>query len=130
MTTREQLDDRYGRTSRRSTRIAWIAIAAVAAVVIGWLVWTVLVANAKSVDVDDLGFEVASDSTVSVSFRITSTGDAPVVCIIEAQDESFGIVGWKVVELPPAGSVSKDYTEQVPTLAEATTGFVNSCSLR
>ncbi|MGO1413545.1 MAG: DUF4307 domain-containing protein [Microbacterium gubbeenense] len=130
MTTKEQLDDRYGRTSRRTVRI-WISVvAAVAALVAVLYFWSYFSETGKNVDVDDLGFTVVSDSETEVSFRITSAHDEPAVCVLEALDEDFGKVGWQVVELPPTGSVTNDYVRSVRTLDTATTGYVNSCVLR
>ncbi|NHI16675.1 DUF4307 domain-containing protein [Microbacterium excoecariae] len=131
MTTTAELDDRYGRTASGSRRRAWW-VGGIAAIVlaVAYLGWTAYAANARAVDVDDLGFEVAGSGEVAVSFRVTSAGDEPVVCVLEALDESFGTVGWRVVELPATGAISGDHTETVRTVAEATTGFVNSCTLR
>lgn len=130
MTTKEELDERYGRGSRRTRRTWLIIFAAIAVVAVGVLGWSVYSSTAQDVDVDDLGFTVASDAEVEVSFRVTSSHDAGVVCVIEALDESFGIVGWEIVELPSDGSVTSDYTRTVQTVDTATTGYVNTCSLR
>ncbi|WP_156759320.1 DUF4307 domain-containing protein [Microbacterium karelineae] len=130
MTTREQLDDRYGRTRRGVVRGWWIAVAIVAVCIVGLAGWMVFASSAAEVDADDLGYEVTSDGTVDVSFRITSTSGSDVVCILEALDESFGVVGWQVVEIPATESIGADYTRTVRTVDTATTGYVNSCSLR
>ncbi|MBP2435957.1 DUF4307 domain-containing protein [Microbacterium amylolyticum] len=125
-----KLDDRYGR-SRNGARLApWIGGGIVAAVILGYLLWMVPQQTTGTVDYDDLGFRVTSAEQVSVTFRVTSSRNAPVVCTLEALDEEFGVVGWKVVELPANDRVHTDYTETIPTVAEATTGFVNTCALR
>ena len=130
MTTKEQLDDRYGRTSRQSVRIWMSAIIAIAVILGGLYLWSYFANAAKDVDVDDLGYSVVSENETEVRFRITSAHDEPVVCVLEALDEDFGKVGWQVVELPPTGSVTNDYERVVRTVDTATTGYVNSCALR
>jgi hypothetical protein len=50
----------------------------------------------------------------------------PVHCIVEAQDEEFGIVGWRLVTYP-GSEHSRAFTEHVPIVSAATTGLVNSC---
>ncbi|GAA4767850.1 DUF4307 domain-containing protein [Microbacterium gilvum] len=127
MTIQQRLDDRYGRTRRGSTRVAWIVGGVIAAAVLAWFAWSTMAEAAGSVDYDDTGFAVHGDHEVEVTFQVTSASDAPVVCALEALDEEFGVVGWRIVELPPAQAVSASYTETVPTVAEATTGIVKSC---
>ena len=129
MTTKEQLDDRYGRSKRTGLRIGLVVVAVVAAAIVGLLVWSVWSSSSRSVDFDDLGFRVVDDSQVELSFRVTSAHQEDVTCVLEALDTSFGVVGWEVVELD-GGSVTADYTETIRTVDTATTGYVNSCSLR
>ena len=129
MTSKEQLDDRYGRGSRRATRTWIIAFVVLGVIAATALAWSVVTSTARNVDVDDLGFTVDSDAEVEVSFRVTSSHDGDVACVIEAMDETFAVVGWDVVEIP-GGAVTSDHTLTVPTVGLATTGFVNNCRLR
>ncbi len=127
-TTQQMLDERYGRTRRRGrVRTLWAIVAVVAVALVAWLSWSVVSRSADAVDATDLGFEVQDSSTVEVSFQFTAPRDRTVVCILSALDEEFGTVGWKVFEYAPDGDHAQRHTEQVPTLAEATTGLVNSC---
>lgn len=130
MTTRAELDERYGRTRPRAARLGLIAAAVVGALLVGWFGWSTWASASGSVDYDDLGFDVADSASVSVTFQVTSTQDRPVACVVEALDEQFGVVGWRVVEYPPADQVTASHTEQVRTTAEATTGYVSRCWLR
>lgn len=127
-TTQQLLDERYGRTRRRGrTRALWAIVAVVALALVGWLSWSVVSRSASTVDPTDLGFEVTDSASVEVSFQFSAPADRTVVCIVSALDEEFGTVGWKVFEYPPEGDHAQRHTEQVPTVAEATTGLVNSC---
>ncbi len=125
MTTAQDLDDRYGR--RRARKGPWIVVGALAIVLVVVAAWITAARAAGTVDVDDLGFEVIDAHTVSLRFQVTTSPDREVYCAIEAQDEEYGVVGWKVIEVPSVGTHTRSLTERIPTIAEATTGLVNSC---
>lgn len=127
MTIQQRLDERYGRTPHQGRRTAWIVGVVITAVVVAWFAWSTMSQAADSVDVDDLGFEVHDEHQVSLRFQITSADAQPVACALEALDEQFGSVGWRIVEYPPADGVTQSHTETIPTVAQATTGIVKSC---
>ncbi len=89
--------------------------------------WTTVANNLASVTSTDTGFVVTDAERVTVSFQITAPVGQPVACAIEAQDEEHGTVGWRVVEYPASEDHTRAFSEEIPTLALATTGFVNSC---
>jgi len=125
VTTALELDERYGRTRRR--RLPWIIGIAVAAALVGVFGWMIVAQAMNSVDTDDLGFEVVDEHSVTVRFQITGGQGKDVACAVEALDEEFGIVGWKIVEIPASDGHLQQLSTTVPTVAEATTGLVNSC---
>jgi hypothetical protein len=125
MTTAQELDARYGRGRRR--RLPWVIGIAIAAVLVGGYGWMTVAQSMNSVDADDLGYRVVNPHTVEVRFQVTGTQGKDLACAIEALDEEFGVVGWKVVEIPAGDAHMREFTEQIPTVAEATTGLVNSC---
>lgn len=125
MTTARDLDARYGRTGRR--RLPWIIAGAVALLLVGAFSWMTVAQSMGSVDADDLGFELVDEHSVNVSFQVTGVQGKDVVCAVEALDEEFGVVGWKIVEIPAGESHSQARSVTVPTVAEATTGLVNTC---
>ncbi|PKQ36449.1 MAG: DUF4307 domain-containing protein [Actinobacteria bacterium HGW-Actinobacteria-11] len=125
MTTAQQLDERYGRTRRR--RLPWIIGGAVALVVIGAFSWMTVSQSIASVDADDLGFTLVNEYSVDVSFQVTGVQGKDVVCALEALDEEFGVVGWKIVEIAAGDSHSQAVSVTIPTVAQATTGLVNTC---
>ncbi|MCC2029470.1 DUF4307 domain-containing protein [Microbacterium sp. YMB-B2] len=125
MTTAQELDERYGRTRRR--RLPWIVGILLVIAVVGVFGWMTFMQSANSVDADDLGFEVADEHSVTVLFQVTGGQGKDVACAIEALDEEFGIVGWKIVEIPASEEHLQQLSTTVPTVAEATTGLVNSC---
>ncbi|MBP3977823.1 DUF4307 domain-containing protein [Microbacterium sp. BLY] len=125
MTTASQLDERYGRTRRG--RWPWILGGAVALLLVGALAWSTVSQSLSSVDADDLGFELVDEHAVDLRFQVTGVQGKDVVCVLEALDEEFGVVGWKVVEIPAGDAHSLTRAERIPTVAEATTGLVNTC---
>lgn len=128
MTTAAELDDRYGRTARPGARrVWWIALAVVAAGAIGLLSWSTVASSMYSVSVDDLGFEVKDPHTVSVRFQFAAQPDQDVTCVLDALDTAHGSVGYRVITYPAGASHQQQFTEDIRTVAEATTGLVQGC---
>ncbi|WP_295823410.1 DUF4307 domain-containing protein [uncultured Microbacterium sp.] len=128
MTTQALLDDRYGRTrSPRRRIVAWSIVAVLALGAIGYLGYTTFASSAASVTATDTGFTVTDDASVTASFQITAPVGKPVACALEARDEDHGTVGWRVVQYPASDDASRAFSETIPTLSLATTGFVNAC---
>ena len=122
-----RLDERYGRrTATRRTRIAWIALIAVAAVVVIWFGWSTVTDPNNGVKADGTAFHLEEHSA-TVDFQLTAPIGATVACAIEALDEEYGVVGWKIVEYEASEAHTRAFSETVPLVAEATTGLVNSC---
>lgn len=128
MTTQALLDDRYGRTrSLRARVISWSVIGALAAAVFGLVAWSTWSGAADAVDADVTTFTVDDTHSITVALQFTAPIGASVACALEAQDPEHGVVGWRVVEYPASASHAQAFIETIPTVAEATTGFVNSC---
>lgn len=128
MTTKEQLDERYGRASHPARRRAWwIILAGTAAASVAALSWLTFSNSADDVGFDETGFELVDARTVTVSFQATPPTNTAFVCALQALDEDFGVVGWRVVEYPASESVTRALLETIPTVAQATTGTVHSC---
>ncbi|WP_313355308.1 DUF4307 domain-containing protein [Microbacterium sp.] len=125
MTTARELDERYGRTPRR--RLPWIIFGAAALAVVVALGWTIVAQQMNAVDADDLGFTVVDAHSVDLRFQFTAPRGADVACAVEALDEEFGVVGWKIVEIAGGEHHTKGVAVSIPTVAEATTGLVKTC---
>ncbi|MFS0893162.1 DUF4307 domain-containing protein [Microbacterium sp. 179-I 3D3 NHS] len=125
MTTAQELDERYGRTRRR--RMPWLIASVVALLVVAGFGWMIVAQSMDSVDADDLGFDLVDEHTVEVRFQVSGVQGKDVVCVVEALDEEFGVVGWKVVEIAGTDDHSRAVSTSVPTVAAATTGLVNTC---
>jgi len=127
-----RLDDRYGRTPGAARRTRWIALgAAVAfiAVFAAWLVWAGLGGTGAQFEAKDTGYEVIDDRTVTVHWSFTIQPGTPARCAVQALNSSFGIVGWKVVEVPASDRITRSITETVLTTELAVTGLIYRCWL-
>lgn len=128
MTTQQMLDDRYGRgRAARSRRVAWVVfgiLGLIGVVAFAWLTWS---NAADDVTADATAFELVDAHRVSVTFQVTGPIGSPIACALEAQDTEHAVVGWRVVHYPASTSHAQAFTETIPTVAEATTGLVNSC---
>jgi len=128
MTTAAELDARYGRTvtpARR--RVRWIVVGIVAVALVAVLSWVVVTNTMDDVRADDVAMQVVDERTVELAFQVSGPTGREIACALEALDEEFGIVGWRIVEIPASTDHTRVFRERIPTVAPATTGLVNSC---
>ncbi len=123
------LDSRYGRTSRKGT-VVGIVIAA--AVLVGLALWWFFWANPVSttgtaLDVENIGFQILSDSQAQATVQVAVDPGTPVQCAVEAQDESFGVVGWKVVDLPASSQPIQTFTTTLLTTQASVSASAETC---
>jgi hypothetical protein len=126
MTTQQMLDDRYGRRRGGGPRAAILAGVLISLAVAG-AAWFAAASSAGATQATTTAFTTVDEHRVEVEFQVSAPSGSSLACILEAQDEEHGIVGWKVVEYPAAPELSRPFRESVPTVATATTGLVNSC---
>ncbi|WP_060916001.1 DUF4307 domain-containing protein [Microbacterium oleivorans] len=123
-----KLAERYGRTrSAASRRWSWVLVGVIAVAATGLLGWSTVANAINTVDADTTGFTLVDEHAVEVRFQVSIRPDTRVACSLEAQDPEHGIVGFRVVELTASDDHTRSVTERIPTIAEATTGFVRSC---
>lgn len=127
MTTQDMLDERYGRASSPRKRWSIGIVIGVAAILVGLFAWMTVASTLDDVDVDATGFTVDDARTVTLAFQITAPAGRSVACVLEAQDEEHGIVGWKIVQYPASELRARAFREEIPTTAEATTGLAADC---
>jgi len=129
----DTLAARYGRTRTRRTRDRLLLIGgavAVAIVVIAWVVWAGLDGQKPSVEATDTGHRLMNEQrAVEVSWTLSVPPDNETACIVEALDEAFTVVGWRVVEIPASDRHLRSFTETVRVAREATTGLISRCWL-
>lgn len=129
----EALDARYGRTRPRRARDRLLLIAgavAVALVLVVWVVWAGLDGSKPSIEATDTGHVLMNDGrAVEVSWTLSVPPGNDAACVVEALDEDFTIVGWKVVEIPASDRHLRTFTETVRVAQEANTGLISHCWL-
>jgi hypothetical protein len=122
------LDERYGRRrAARSRRTTLIVVSVIAALIVGGVSWYTLSNTSNSIDAETSGFKIPDARSVSVTFQVTAPPGTALACVVEADDEQHGIVGWKVVQYPASSAHHRAFTETVPTVGLAVTGLVNTC---
>jgi hypothetical protein len=128
----DELAERYGRgpVNRRRNRWWFAATAAAFAVVFGaWLWWGGLSSPAAQLEARDAGYEVVDDRTVTVQWRLTVEPGTSASCAVQALNARYGVVGWKVVDLPPSEQRTRLFTEELRTTERAETGLIYRCWL-
>lgn len=123
---------RYGRSPadrRRRAAIAIVAAAGVLVVVVAWVVWVGVFSPTASIETRDTGYQTRADSTVDIRFEVTTEPGTRVSCALQALNESFAIVGWKIVELPPSDDRTRSFVENVRVTEPAVTGLIYRCWL-
>jgi hypothetical protein len=129
---RSSLDARYGRTPARRRTARWWAIGvalAVAAVVVAWVAWVGLLGPDASVDARTSGYTVVSDAEIEVEYEVTVAPGMTASCALEALNEKYAVIGWKIVDLPASSDQNRSLTDMVRTSEPAVTGLIYRCWL-
>lgn len=129
----DALAARYGRTRTRRTRDRFLLIAgavAFAVVLVAWVIWAGLDGQKPSVEVTDTGHQVMNDErAVEVSWNLSVPPGNDTACIVQALNEDFTVVGWKVIEVPASTEHIRSLTETVRVAQTANTGLISRCWL-
>jgi len=126
------LDTRYGRTPQRKRRDRWLLIfGGIAAVAIAtvWAFWAGWDNDQANLETTDTAYTIPDDSHVDISFSINAPVGTPVTCALQALNEDFAIVGWRIVEYPGSASRLTAHTESIRTIMKPNTGLINTCWL-
>lgn len=94
-----------------------------------WLIWAGLLGDGAAIEFRDVGHEIVDDSLVAVTWQVTVEPNTPVSCAVEALNETFSVVGWKVVDLAASTQRTRTFTEEVRTSELAVTGLIYRCWL-
>ncbi len=129
----DALAARYGRTRARRTRDRLLLIAGavvVAVVLVAWVVWAGLDGQQPTVEATDTGHRLINEErAVEVSWTLSVPPGNESACIVQALDEDFTVVGWRVLEIPASDRHLREFTERVRVAREANTGLISRCWL-
>ncbi|WP_161498871.1 DUF4307 domain-containing protein [Cryobacterium aureum] len=126
------IQSRYGRTPTRrlrDRRILW-ALGGIFVVVLGaWVLWTGLDGASTQIEARDIGHTIIDEHTVSVTFEVSLPVNRTASCAVQALNESYSVVGWKIVDLPPSTLYNRSFTEILRTTDLSNTGLIYECWL-
>ena len=124
--------ERYGHTARSRGRGRLIALlfgGAVVVVIGSWVIWAGLDGARSTVDAQDKGHVIVSNTRVDVTFDVSVDRGIATACVVQAQNEKHAVVGWKVVDIPASNQRDQEITTSVLTTEPAVTGLIYSCWL-
>jgi len=128
----DDLAERYGRgpVDRRRTRWRFLGTDVAFAVVFGaWLWWGGLAYPNAQLEARDAGYEVVDDGTVDVEWRLTVEPGTAAKCAVQALNSRYGVVGWKIIDVPPSTERTRLLSETLRTIERAETGLIYRCWL-
>nr|WP_244962795.1 DUF4307 domain-containing protein [Cryobacterium roopkundense] len=126
------LESRYGRTPatrRRDRRLLWGLGGVFALVLVAWVVWTGLDGTSEKIEARDTRHTIIDEHSVSVTFEVSMPVNSPASCAVQSLNESFTVVGWKVIDLAPSELYTRSFTEVVHTTELSNTGLIYKCWL-
>jgi hypothetical protein len=126
------LDRRYGRTPNRRRRDRWWIIgAAVAFVAIftAWVFWAGWDNDSADLEATDTAFTIVDARHVEITFTVNTPPGTPVTCAVQALNQSFAIVGWRIIEYPASDVRLTTHKETIRTTGQSNTGLISSCWL-
>ena len=132
MAVTETLDRRYGRTPGRKRRDRWwiigVAVAFVA-IFAAWTFWAGWDNDQADLEATDTAYTITDAHHVRITFTVNTPPGTPVTCAVQALNESFAIVGWRIIRYPASDKRLTEYTETIKTTEQSNTGLISSCWL-
>lgn len=128
----EAIEARYGRSPTRQRRgrlLGIVAAIGVTVVVVAWVVWVGLLGPNASLGSRDLGYSLVGDDAVEVRYEVTVAAGKTVSCAVQALNDTFAIVGWKVVAISASDTGTRQFRETLRTSEPAVTGLIYRCWL-
>jgi hypothetical protein len=126
------LDERYGRTPgtrMRDRRGMWIVAGVFAVILTAWVVWAGLDGASPTIEARDTRHQIIDENSISVTFEVSLPPESASSCAVQALNESFTVVGWKVIDLPPSTDYTRSFTEVLHTTELSNTGLIYRCWL-
>lgn len=128
------LTNRYGAPKRAVSKKTQKILLIVAAVLsLSWILWAVVGGN-TGVSQKIVSYNVVDDTFTTVDLTVSKDPKATAACEITALDQSYAVVGWKVITVGPnsteVGSENGRTTlvrGEMRTVAGAVTGLVEDC---
>ncbi len=94
-----------------------------------WVVWGGLSGTNAELETRELGYANITDTSIDVRWEVSTNPGTPVSCAIQALNESFGIVGWRIIDLPASPERTRVFVETLRTAEQPVTGLPYQCWL-
>jgi len=123
-----RLANRYGAPKpglSSRTKIVLGSLAGAAAV--GAVIFMAIPSGAGTLTSKDVGFTIPDATSAVVDFNVTKPAEATVDCAVQVLSDSYAVVGWKTVRIPPAETPTVSVSTSVRTDSLGVTGGVNAC---
>lgn len=124
------LATRYGVAPRDGARQRWWALlgaGGVGIVLVAWLWWAGLAQPTAQFETRDLGYQMVSESEIIVQFEVSAPPGLSLQCAVQALNAQYGIVGWKIVDIPEATVRTRVFDQPLRTSEPAVTGLLYEC---
>ncbi|WP_081423133.1 DUF4307 domain-containing protein [Leifsonia xyli] len=126
------LASRYDRTLSAKRRDRWLlgaGAAAMLAVVTAWVLWAGWDKDQADLQFTDTAYTIPDARHVDITFTINTPRGTAVTCALQALNEDFAIVGWRIVSYPGSDSRVTTHRESIRTTQQSTTGLIKTCWL-
>lgn len=94
-----------------------------------WVLWTGLDGASTQIEARDIGHTIIDEHSVSVTFEVSLPVNRTASCAVQALNESYSVVGWKIVDLPRSTLYNRSFTEILRTTDLSNTGLIYQCWL-
>lgn len=128
LSSESRLANRYGAPKpglSARTKIVLGSLAGAAAV--GAVVFMAIPSGAGTLTSKDVGFTIPNATSAVVDFNVTKPAEATVDCAVQVLSDSYAVVGWKTVRIPPSEDPTVSLSTSVRTDSLGVTGGVNAC---
>ncbi|MHA7248010.1 DUF4307 domain-containing protein [Arthrobacter tecti] len=117
----------------RSGSRRWLLWVFLGIAVVGTALFSLSVGT-PAVSSKDVGFKIDGSGIARVDFEVTKDPEAAAQCAVQVLNESYAIVGWKIVDIPPVGSGqgfndgrTTSHSVDIRTESDGVSGGVNAC---
>lgn len=126
MALHESLDDDVPARARLSTRARWLIGLGLAALtgLTAWFAWWMA---DQPVRWQEVGFEIPSPTSATVTYDVFLYTDTSVTCHLQALNVRFAEVGATTARFDSADGAEQRATTSIVTTEEATTAVVDYC---
>lgn len=125
-----ELESERHRPAGRGRLLGWLAVAVAVAAIGAGVLWQQAQGSAGlAVDVVVLGFEAVSEQELRLDAQLTVDPASTVVCQVAALSAEKAMVGWTLVESPPASTATRRIEVTLRTIEPAVTGLLPRCWL-